>query len=240
MNFRQSLKYMTRNRQPLHAEMMIKVCGMKDADNIRNVAALTPMMMGFIFYPGSPRYAGDLDADVVRSLPGHVRPVGVFVNSEEHEVIEICRSYGIKIVQLHGEESPAMCGSLRRQGFTVFKAVGIATAADFSMLSEYEGCVDMFLFDTKSPQHGGTGCQFDHSLLEKSSLDVPYLLCGGIGPGDIDTVVAAMRPGMAGIDINSRFEVAPGVKNLRALIQFILSLRSFNEYESDNTPFWEK
>lgn len=69
---------------------------------------------------------------------------------------------------------------------------------------------------------------------------MPYLLSGGIGPGDIDTVVAAMRPGMAGIDINSRFEVAPGVKNLRALIQFILSLRSFNEYESDNTPFWEK
>lgn len=169
-----------------------------------------------------------------------MRPVGVFVNSEEHEVIEICRRYGIKIVQLHGEESPAMCGSLRRQGFTVFKAVGIATAADFSMLSEYEGCVDMFLFDTKSPQHGGTGCQFDHSLLEKYSLDVPYLLSGGIGPGDVDTVVAAMRPGMAGIDINSRFEIAPGVKNLRALIQFILSLRSFNEYESDNTPFWEK
>ena len=77
---------MTRNRQPLHAEMMIKVCGMKDADNIRNVAALTPMMMGFIFYPGSPRYAGDLDADVVRSLPGHVRPVGVFVNSENSEI----------------------------------------------------------------------------------------------------------------------------------------------------------
>ncbi|MDE5706187.1 phosphoribosylanthranilate isomerase [Muribaculum sp.] len=213
---------------------------MKEADNIRNVAALTPMMMGFIFYPESPRYVGDLDADVVRSLPGHVRPVGVFVNSEEHEVVGICWRYGIKIAQLHGNESPAMCSSLRRQGFTVFKAVGIATAADFSVLAEYEGCVDMFLFDTKSPLHGGTGCKFDHSLLDKYVLDVPYLLSGGIGPDDVDSVVSAMRPGMAGIDINSRFEIAPGVKNLRALIQFILSLRSFNEYESDNTPFWEK
>ncbi|MDE5922713.1 MAG: phosphoribosylanthranilate isomerase [Muribaculum sp.] len=228
------------NRQPLHAEMMIKVCGMKEADNIRNVAALTPMMMGFIFYPESPRYAGDLDADVVRSLPGHVRPVGVFVNSEEHEVVGICWRYGIKIAQLHGNESPAMCSSLRRQGFTVFKAVGIATAADFSVLAEYEGCVDMFLFDTKSPLHGGTGCKFDHSLLDKYVLDVPYLLSGGIGPDDVDSVVSAMRPGMAGIDINSRFEIAPGVKNLRALIQFNLSRRSFNQKETDNTPFWEK
>ena len=231
---------MRNDRQPLHAEMMIKVCGMKEPDNIRNVAALTPMMMGFIFAPVSPRYAGDLDPEVVRSLPEHVRPVGVFVNSSEDEVADICSRYGIKIAQLHGDETPAMCRSLRDRGVTVFKAIGIGDAADLAGLSEYKGCVDMFVFDTRTRARGGSGRQFDHSLLADYALDVPYLLSGGIGPDDVGTVVSAMRPGMAGIDINSRFEIAPGVKNLRALIKFILSLRSFNEYESDYTPFWEK
>ena len=81
---------------------------------------------------------------------------------------------------------------------------------------------------------------FDHSILDRYQLDIPYLLSGGIGPDDIELIIGAMRPGMAGIDINSRFEVTPGVKNLRALIKFILSLRTYNEYESDYTPFWEK
>lgn len=231
---------MRNDKLPLHAEMMIKVCGMKEADNIRNVAALTPMMMGFIFYAGSPRYAGELDPAVVRSLPEHVRPVGVFVDAPEEEVLSVCDRYGIRIAQLHGDESPEMCRSLRESGLTVFKAVGIADESDIARLAAYAGSVDMFVFDTKSEAHGGTGRKFDHSLLEKYALDVHYLLGGGIGPDDVDAIVSAMRPGMAGIDINSRFEVSPGIKNLRTLIKFILSLRSLNEYEPNYTPFWEK
>ncbi|WP_295729173.1 phosphoribosylanthranilate isomerase [uncultured Muribaculum sp.] len=231
---------MRNDKLPLHAEMMIKVCGMKEPDNIRNVAALTPMMMGFIFYPGSPRYAGGLDPDVVRSLPEHVRPVGVFVDATVDEVLSVCDRYGIRIAQLHGDESPETCRRLREAGMTVFKAVGIADETYMKRLEGYAGSVDMFVFDTKSEARGGTGRKFDHSLLDGYALDIPYLLGGGIGPDDVDAIVAAMRPGMAGIDINSRFEVAPGVKNLRTLIKFILSLRSLNEYEPNYTPFWEK
>ncbi len=226
--------------QPLHSEMMIKVCGLKDADNIRQVAALTPMMMGFIFFRDSPRYAGDLDPEVVRSLPEFVRRVGVFVNATADEIRETCARYGINILQLHGDESPEFCRALRESGFTVFKAIAVGSPDDLEPLAGYQGCVDMFVFDTKSPLRGGSGQQFDHTILENYDLDIPYLLGGGIGPDDIPVIVAAMRPHMAGIDINSRFEVSPGVKNLRMLINFILSLRTYNEYESDNTPFWEK
>ena len=231
---------MKNKSQPLHAEMMIKVCGMRDPDNIRNVAALTPMMMGFIFYPSSPRYAGGLDPEVVRSLPEHVRRVGVFVDASADEIRSICERYGIAIVQLHGNESPEFCRSLRDSGFTVFKAIAVGSVEDIDALDPYMGCIDMFLFDTKSEMRGGSGVHFDHSLLDRYQLDIPYLLSGGIGPDDIELIIGAMRPGMAGIDINSRFEVTPGVKNLRALIKFILSLRTYNEYESDYTPFWEK
>jgi phosphoribosylanthranilate isomerase len=228
---------MKTGKKPLHAEMMIKVCGMKEPDNIRSVAALTPMMMGFIFYKGSPRYAGELAPEVVNELPEHVRPVAVFVDASEEEMCATCSRYGIKIVQLHGNESPDVCRRMKERGFTVFKAVALTDASVLDTLNAYVGCIDMFVFDSHSP---GSGKQFDHSLLENYDTDVPYLLSGGIGPDDIPTIVAAMRPGMAGIDINSRFEVAPGVKNLRVLINFILSLRTYNEYESNNTPFWEK
>lgn len=227
-------------KRPLHAEMMIKVCGMKHPDNIRDVAALTPMMMGFIFYPGSPRYVGDLDPEVVRSLPDHIRPVGVFVNASTTDIVATCRRYGISIVQLHGDESPEQCRELRLDGLTVFKAIGVADASDVAKATPYDGEVDMLVFDTKTSSRGGSGVKFDHTLLDSYSLATPYLLSGGIGPDDVTAVVDAMRPGMAGIDINSRFESEPGVKNLRQLIQFILSLRSLNEYEPHHTPFWEK
>lgn len=226
--------------KPRHADMMIKICGMRDAGNISAVAALTPMLMGFIFHDESPRDATGLDPEIIKSLPPFIRPVGVFVNKSNDEIMSMCNRYGINIVQLHGAESPAQCRALKACGMTVFKAVGIDCNTDFSRLHEYDTTVDMFVFDTKSTKHGGTGEKYDWRLLEAYDMDIPYLLSGGIGPEDTDAIIEAMRPGIAGIDINSRFESAPGIKDLNKLIKFILSLRKFNEHEPNTTPFWEQ
>lgn len=220
--------------------MLIKICGMRYPENIDEIAPLTPMMMGFIFYPGSPRDASGLDEAVVKNLPSYIRPVAVTVNRSFDEIMDLCNKYGFKVVQLHGDENPALCRRLKEAGLTVFKAIAVGDSVDKEALKEYEGTVDLFLFDTKSDKHGGSGCKFSWDLLEGYDLDVPYLLSGGIGPDDVEAIVAAMRPGMAGIDINSRFEDAPGHKDLGKLINFIVKLRSYNENEPTRVPFWEK
>lgn len=229
-----------RHNKPLHADMMIKICGMREEENIAAVASLTPMLMGFIFHEASPRDASRLNPDAVKSLPPFVRPVAVFVDKDDEYISGVCDRYGIHIIQLHGAESPAQCRRLKSKGFTVFKAIGLENSQDLQNLAIYDGVVDMFLFDTKSSCHGGTGKKFDWQLLESYDLETPYLLSGGIDAGDINNIIKAMRPGMAGIDINSRFETSPGIKDISKLVNFILSLRKFNEHEPDTTPFWEK
>lgn len=202
---------------------------MKDAANITEAARLAPTLMGFIFYEKSPRYAGDLDPQVVRSLPGSINPVGVFVNASVAEIDTICSRYGIKIVQLHGDESPEFCLKLKEKDYTVLKAFGIGQNADWERIKPYEGAVDMFVFDTATPARGGSGQKFDWQLLDTYPLATAYLLSGGIGPDDIDRVIAAMRPKMAGIDVNSRFETAPRIKDIDLLRNFILKLHHHNE-----------
>lgn len=225
---------------PRHSDMIIKVCGMRDRDNVRYVASLTPMLMGFIFYDKSPRSAIGIDPAVIGELPEYIRPVAVFVNASTDEITAVTDRYGFKIVQLHGDEPPEMCDTLRNRGLTVFKAVGISSAEDLDRAKAYDGHADLLVLDTKTASRGGSGLKFSWDLLKDYRCPTPYLLSGGIGPGDVDAIVGAMRPGMAGIDINSRFETAPGVKDVAALTKFILSLRKFNEDESIAKPFWEK
>ncbi|MCH4156921.1 MAG: phosphoribosylanthranilate isomerase [Muribaculaceae bacterium] len=231
---------MNNNNTPLNADMMIKVCGNCRADNIRDVAALYPMMMGFIFWRGSKRYAGDLDADVIKNLPSYIRPVAVFVDATHDTIMDTVRRYGFKIVQLHGEESPRECKRLKDEGLVVFKAIGVDSEEDFELLEKYEGTVDMFLFDKKSKGYGGTGRKFNHKLLANYKLDIPYLLSGGIAPSDAPEIVNNLYTGMAGIDINSKFESEPGVKDIKLLTNFILELRKHNEHEPTGIPVWEK
>ncbi len=226
--------------ESLHSDKIIKICGLREPDNIRKIAALTPMLMGFIFYDKSPRYAGDLDPAVVRNLPTYVRPVAVFVNATEEEIDSICSKYGIRIIQLHGNESPEFCRKMQDKGYIVFKAIGIGEEKTLDKIKKYEGNVTLFLFDTATPAHGGSGKKFDWSILDHYPFDTPYLLSGGIGPDDVDSIVAAVRPMMAGIDVNSAFEDEPGIKNIRKLLNFILTLRKYNETEPSSVPFWEK
>ena len=216
---------------------------MCEPDNIAQVACLTPMLMGFIFWEGSPRNAIGISRDVFDNLPPYVRSVGVFVNAPLEEIIETSSRYGIRVVQLHGEESPQFCKELRDKGYAVIKAVKVPAGANkffLSLLEPYRECVDMLLFDTSGSNPGGNGSKFDRAVLDDYTLGIPYMLSGGIGPDDVETVKAAMKPGLAGIDLNSRFETAPGHKDVTRLANFILQLRKLNENEPIDRPFWEK
>lgn len=217
--------------------MIIKVCGMRQRDNVADVAALTPMLMGFIFYRGSSRYVGDLDPDVIKSLPAFVHPVALMVDPTLDEVVAITDRYGFRIVQLHGSESPEFCQALRNRGLVVIKGLPITGAHAMAQASRWDGSVDAFVFDAS---RGGSGKHFDWQLLDHYHGATPFLLAGGIGPDDVDDIIAAMRPGMIGIDINSRFESAPAIKDINLLTRFILSLRQHNETDTPSTPFWEK
>lgn len=202
---------------------------MRDPRNIAEVAALAPAWMGFIFYPRSPRCASGLNPEVVKSLPLATTAVGVFVDAGIDAIVSTCREYGIGTVQLHGVESPDVCRTLRTGGYTVFKAFGLSDDIRWRDLEPYEGCADLFVFDTKTARHGGSGRKFDWSLLDSYPLSIPFLLSGGIGPDDLASVQAMMHhPKMAGIDLNSRFESSAGIKDIEKLTHFITSLRKLN------------
>ena len=209
--------------------MWIKVCGLKDPENIREVAALEPQALGFIFSPASPRYAGELPPQVVRNLPPGTRRVGVF---------ETARRYALDTVQLHGEESPAVCAALRGAGLRVIKACGVAAREDLSAAAAYREVCDALLFDTKSPLRGGTGQRFDWEILAEYQGTLPFLLAGGIGPGDAPRLArVAGHPACLGVDLNSRFETAPGIKDVAALREFMAVLR---EKAGDRPAFREE
>ena len=199
---------------------------MRDADNIREVEALGKEfsilnsqfsidMMGFIFWPKSSRYVS------VRPdyLPTKCKRVGVFVDEDIVTVKRIADEYGLNYIQLHGHESPDYCAQLK--GMHLIKAFNIASPEDIGQTKAYEGIVDYFLFDTKGKSVGGNGEKFDWSVLEAYNGSTPFLLSGGIGPDDADRVKACRHPKCAGIDLNSRFEIAPGLKDVNKLKSFL-------------------
>ena len=204
---------------------MIKVCGMRDAENIREVESLGIDMMGFIFWPKSKRYVSRRP----NHLPKRVKRVGVFVDEDPGLVKRIAHDYGLDYIQLHGSESPAYIFQLR--GLHVIKAFNIATAEDLEQTKTYEGLVDYFLFDTKGKSVGGNGEKFDWSVLEAYDGSTPFLLSGGIGPDDADRVKACRHPKCAGIDLNSRFEIAPGLKDVNTMRSFIREIREIRVQE---------
>lgn len=198
---------------------------MTSPDNIKRVATLSPSMMGFIFYRNSPRYANSIPVEVIASLPPAITPVGVFVDASTDEITATASRYGINTIQLHGHESPHQCEELRASGFHIIKAFGIDTTIDWDSIAPYQAHSDFFLFDTKTDAHGGSGHKFNWLSLCNYPLTTPYILSGGISPDDCHDIIVFRQPLMAGIDINSRFECSPGIKNISLLSSFISSLR---------------
>lgn len=203
----------------------IKVCGMRYPENIRDVTALGTDYIGFIFYAKSKRYVG---ADVQRYIEGLASPVkvGVFVNADLSEIYQTMADFKLDAVQLHGEETPEFCQTLKQQTqATVIKAFGIDGHFDWQILNPYADVVDYFLFDTKSNAYGGTGVSFDWSLLDQYQLDLPYFLSGGLDAANIQTALAIHDPRLYALDLNSKFEVEPGLKDIDLLSQSINSIR---------------
>jgi phosphoribosylanthranilate isomerase len=206
---------------------------MREPNNIREVESAVAnsklytlhsslFLMGFIFWPKSSRYVSERPA----YLPTQCKRVGVFVDEDIEMVKRIAGEYCLDYIQLHGHESPDYCAELA--GYKLIKACNIATAADFALTEAYEGVADMFLFDTKGKSVGGNGEKFDWSVLSEYRGETPFLLSGGIGPDDAKFLTSHLSPltskKCVGIDLNSRFELAPGLKDINKLKQFLEQL----------------
>lgn len=223
--------------------MVIKVCGMRDAQNIREVSQLGVDMIGMIFYPKSPRYV-EMQSSHAGIIPDYVKEdiniksaksparVGVFVDDMVQNIVTRVVNYHLDYVQLHGNEPREMCENLRltldpdiRPGIKIIKTISVSDASDIQKYKEYVGAVDLFLFDTKCKTVGGSGRQFDWQVLEQYDGEVPFLLSGGIGPEDASRLHAFHHPKCIGIDLNSRFEIEPGVKDVEKLKEFLNAMQ---------------
>lgn len=203
--------------------MKLKVCGMKDAANIQQLLDLRPDFIGFIFYKKSPRYVGELDPDVFSRIPISMKKVGVFVNEDFETILDVYDKYGLDYVQLHGDEDLFFSKRLKEKGVKIIKVFRILDSLPYS-LSEFCEVSDYFLFDTASPAYGGSGRHFDWSILSNYSGDVPYLLSGGISLDDVEEIKQMNPTGLAGIDVNSKFEIEPGLKDMQMVKKLKSSL----------------
>ncbi len=217
--------------------MKLKICGIRE--QIQQVADLQPDYMGFIFWAGSPRYFfGDIP-----ELNDAIQKVGVFVNEDIEQVIHNTRQYKLQTIQLHGNESPAYCQKLRqklnthfnentlnriepqeRKFVKIIKAFSVQDDFDFSQLKSYEASCDYYLFDTKGEQPGGNGRVFNWQLLQAYPSQKSFFLSGGIGLEQLPQIHEFLLEPVAqychAVDVNSRFEIAPGLKNLNQLQEF--------------------
>ena len=214
--------------------MKLKVCGMKYQDNIDAVAALQPDYLGFIFYDKSAR---NMDLEIP-DVPNNIKKTGVFVNATLETVIEKIKTFNLQAVQLHGNESPEYYDALRHTELVsvsqkknlkqvqveIIKVFSIKDNFDFSVLEPYEGIVDYFLFDTKGKLPGGNGYTFNWDVLMDYPSTTPYFLSGGIGINEIENIKAFKESSASkycyAIDVNSRFEIEPGLKNIEELEEF--------------------
>lgn len=202
--------------------MIIKVCGMKYADNIKALDILKPDMTGFIFHPSSPRFVKVLPD----YMPSSSLRVGVFVNSDTDYILYKVKEFGLDMVQLHGSETPEQCQIIRHEGIDIIKAFSLKTDNADSITSPYEGLCRYYLFDTPCTGHGGSGKTFDWRLTQSYHGNTPFLLSGGIRPESLEQISSFRHPSFAGIDINSGFETAPGVKDTESIAKFIKQLRT--------------
>lgn len=206
--------------------LKLKVCGMKFAANIAHIADLQPDYLGFIFYEKSPRLINDVSAELIKYIPEQIKTVGVFVNEDLEKVKEKINLHKLKAVQLHGNESVDYCKEVKSSfpNVEIIKAFGVDEEFDFFVLEAYINVVDYFLFDTKTKAHGGSGKTFDWKILEKYALERPYFLSGGIDLEHTEEITKIDDARLYALDINSRFETEPGMKDVGKVKEFVVKL----------------
>ena len=211
---------------------------MRDADNIRDISALGVDMIGLIFYPLSPRYVQQFSSgagiipDYAPDMGKTPLRVGVFVDDMPQNIVTRVYNYKLDYIQLHGNEPRETLENLRatidpdiKPNIKIIKAISVSSAEDINKYKEYVGAADLFLFDTKCKTVGGSGEQFDWQVLQAYDGDVPFLLSGGIGPDDAERVRNFHHPKCIGIDLNSKFEIEPALKDVEKLKQFLVKVK---------------
>ena len=200
---------------------------MRDTENIKQVAALFPDYLGFIFYEQSPRYVGD--SFIIPDIAAEIKKVGVFANEKLETIQLLVKRHQLDFAQLHGQELPADCERLKQSGVKLIKAFSVDSNFDFNSTMPYESMVDYFLFDTKGKKYGGNAVAFDWSLLSQYHQRIPFFLSGGLNPENIKTITTLSTMNLHALDINSGVEILPGVKSTDMIIEFknILKLMKY-------------
>lgn len=197
-------------------EVKLKVCGMRDAENLLSVAALRPDYMGFIFYQKSPRFVGE-DFQVPKSFPADIKKVGVFVNETPEKMLAIARMLQLDYLQLHGNESVEVCATIRQAGIDVIKVFSVGDDFDFAVTKPYQSSVDFFLFDTKGKYYGGNAQVFDWTVLNRYDQQIPFFLSGGITPDNVINIASLRNMNLHALDVNSGVEIQPALKSVEKL-----------------------
>ena len=210
--------------------MKIKVCGLRDVENIKAVVSLAPDYIGFIRYERSPRYVNNLDEADLGNLPETILKTGVFVNESVENVQQLIDKHGLNAIQLHGNESADFAAAFKNK-VVVLKAFGVDENFDFKQLENYVGSVDFFLFDTKTAVHGGSGETFNWSMLNGYKLDVPFFLSGGLSLDNLHEIKNIKHPQFYGVDLNSRFETSPGMKDIEKLKKAFAIVKQYTTNE---------
>lgn len=203
--------------------MKIKICGIRDKANIEALDQVAVDYVGLIFYPKSKRYFFDGNAAVADVLELNKQRVGVFVNESIDKIKALAEEFKLSVVQLHGDESVAECAALKEEGYQVWKAFSVSD--QLPDLAAYRAAVDAFLFDTKGKEYGGNGVRFDWSALTDYSEEIPFVLSGGIDPEDVEMVKGFSHSALEVLDLNSRFESAPGLKDMESLKAFVAEIK---------------
>ena len=200
--------------------MIVKVCGMRDSENIRAIEQTKADLMGFIFHPKSPRFVASLP----EYMPKKQKRVGVFVNASLEQILAKAQKFSLEYIQLHGDEPPAFCSELKNRGLKVIRAQRIANTDDIIRAESYN-MADLMIFDTKTELYGGSGKKFNWQLLENYKGCVPFILSGGIRSDTFEEIKAFFHPQFAGIDLNSGFEISPALKDVGKLNNFIEKIK---------------
>ncbi len=205
--------------------MKVKVCGMKEPDNIKEILTISPDYIGFIFYEKSKRFVNEKTLSFIKKTKIDCKKVGVFVNEKMDVLKSIVEKYSLDFVQLHGTESPQYVSEINQSDISVIKAFNIDELFQWDSLYAYANDTKYFLFDTASSTHGGSGKKFDWSLLKNYNYKKPYILSGGISIDDTEKLKAINSHYLHAVDINSRFEENPGLKNTELVSKFLKELR---------------
>lgn len=203
-------------------KLQIKVCGMLNPHNIVDIDTLNPHYIGMIFYPKSPRNM-DKNPDAIPETKA--KKVGVFVDASVEEIIKKAREFKFNIVQLHGKETPEFCQALSELGYKVFKAFNVNDNTKKEEIEPYTDACDIFIFDSKTNKPGGSGKKFDWEKLNEIAHIGPFFLSGGINVGDTETILKLNIKNLIGVDINSKFELEPGLKDEILVKNFIESVQ---------------